>query len=318
MKNQKAKRNLIMALVAALLAAVLVVTVAFGSLHLAKQKHCSDYIESLKNLTIYENSLDNAIPQTAIRDVIYSHFFANESDKTPKLLFIGYDGCQAVMPNLNYNSTDSAIAKVASTGGMYLTYAGGLHAGDQATSTAPGWASIFTGVWATQHGVKDNNNVLNESTHSIIYQLAAEGNAVSYSVTWDTHITGTYKLEVAAAKANNYPAKYNLGKTDNDTYNSMLASINADDAGIFGILEYSDHAGHTSGFALNKKKYKDAYYDSEKDANNLIAVVQARETYAQEDWLIIITTDHGGYRLGHGGTTPMERYTFLAINKPLP
>lgn len=317
MKTQKSKRNLIMILAAALLAAVLVVTVVFGSLHYVKVKHCSDYIASLKNLDIYENSLDDAIPQTAIRDAIYNHFFANESEKTPKLLFIGYDGCQAIMPSLNYGKSDSAITKVASTGGMYLTYAGGAQSGDQATSTAPGWASIFTGVWATQHGVKDNNNTLNEATRSIIYQLAAQGKAVSYSVTWDTHITGTYKLEVAATEKNSYPARYNLGKKDSDTYASMLAGIQSNEAGIFGILEYADHAGHTSGFALSNKKYKAAYYDSEKDANKLIAAVTARETYAQEDWLIIITTDHGGYRLGHGGTTPMERYTFLAINKPL-
>lgn len=306
-----------MASAAALLAAVLVVTVVFGSLHYVKIKRCNDYIAALKGLDIYENSLDDALPQTIIRDTVYNHFFANESGKTPKLLFIGYDGCQAVMPSLNYGKSDSAITKVASTGGLYLTYAGGAQAGDQATSTAPGWASIFTGVWATQHGVKDNNNTLNESTRSIIFQLAAQDKAVSYSVIWDTHITGTYKLEVAAADKNNYPAQYNLGKTDSDTYASMLAGIQAGEAGIFGILEYPDHAGHTSGFALSNNKYKAAYYDSEKDANNLIAAAKARETYDQEDWLIIITSDHGGYRLGHGGTTPMEKYTFLAINKPL-
>jgi|GEM_PF-2843176 len=43
----------------------------------------------------------------------------------------------------------------------------------------------------------------------------------------------------------------------------------------------------------------------------------SRSTYAEEDWLIIISTDHGGTETGHGGQTAFERMTWLACNKPI-
>lgn len=47
----------------------------------------------------------------------------------------------------------------------------------------------------------------------------------------------------------------------------------------------------------------------------IIKTIEARSTYAQEDWLIIISTDHGGTGTSHGGQTPFERMTWLACNK---
>lgn len=45
--------------------------------------------------------------------------------------------------------------------------------------------------------------------------------------------------------------------------------------------------------------------------------IEARSTYAEEDWLIIISTDHGGTETDHGGQTAFERMTWLACNKPI-
>lgn len=49
----------------------------------------------------------------------------------------------------------------------------------------------------------------------------------------------------------------------------------------------------------------------------IIRAIEARSTYAEEDWLIIISTDHGGTETGHGGQTAFERMTWLACNKPI-
>ncbi len=46
-----------------------------------------------------------------------------------------------------------------------------------------------------------------------------------------------------------------------------------------------------------------------------VAKPQGAEKTAQEDWLIIISTDHGGTGTSHGGQTPFERMTWLACNK---
>ena len=36
-----------------------------------------------------------------------------------------------------------------------------------------------------------------------------------------------------------------------------------------------------------------------------------------EDWLIVITTDHGGIETWHGGQTLEERSTWIVCNKPI-
>ena len=54
-----------------------------------------------------------------------------------------------------------------------------------------------------------------------------------------------------------------------------------------------------------------------EDAYALEAIneIKNRETYAEEDWLIIITSDHGGIRTNHGKESIQERMTFAVINK---
>ena len=47
----------------------------------------------------------------------------------------------------------------------------------------------------------------------------------------------------------------------------------------------------------------------------VIKAIEARETYETEDWLIIVTSDHGGIETGHGGPSIQERMTFVVMNK---
>ncbi len=48
-----------------------------------------------------------------------------------------------------------------------------------------------------------------------------------------------------------------------------------------------------------------------------MAAVRARPTYAQEDWLILMSTDHGRTADGdHGGDTPEERTIFYLASGP--
>ena len=46
-----------------------------------------------------------------------------------------------------------------------------------------------------------------------------------------------------------------------------------------------------------------------------IEAIKARDTYDTEDWLIIVTSDHGGIGTGHGGPSIQERMTFVVMNK---
>lgn len=43
----------------------------------------------------------------------------------------------------------------------------------------------------------------------------------------------------------------------------------------------------------------------------------ARETFQNEDWLILITSDHGGHKTGHGTQKAEDRMTFIAGNQKI-
>jgi predicted AlkP superfamily pyrophosphatase or phosphodiesterase len=262
----------------------------------------------------FNNSLGNRTPQTELYDVMVKHLTEERADgKTPKLLFIGYDGCIAAGIAVRAEEQTSAVNRLAKEGGLWLGQAGGAVVGDQQTRTAPGWGSMFTGVWASEHGIFSNKDTLNGNVHSIFYAMDALGKKVSFNFSWKPHLTVTYANEAAQR-----PALFNLHNNDRATTAAMLAEIGRGDDGVFGTLEYTDHAGHSTGYSIHNKTYMRALANAEKDANLLIDAAEQRQAeHPDEDWLIIITTDHGGYALNHKGATAMESTTFFASNRSI-
>ena len=49
----------------------------------------------------------------------------------------------------------------------------------------------------------------------------------------------------------------------------------------------------------------------------MINAIRARPAYDNEDWLIIITSDHGGFATGHGPQFATARQVFIVANKDL-
>ena len=63
--------------------------------------------------------------------------------------------------------------------------------------------------------------------------------------------------------------------------------------------------------------YVEAFKGCDHDAIEVIRAIESRTTYDEEDWLIIITSDHGGRGTRHGGQSIMERTTFISTNKKI-
>lgn len=111
------------------------------------------YVNSINAKGIFDNTYETKIPQTVVSKVILSHF--EKSDKTPKCLFIGWDGCRAdamkyiakseseKISGANDTALYSAISELKNSGGLYVTYVGGEDDDPQETSTAQGWASAL-------------------------------------------------------------------------------------------------------------------------------------------------------------------------------
>lgn len=284
------------------------------------------YIANVESVEAYTNTLEEATPQTEVYNIIKDHFNEPLADgKTvKKAIVIGYDGCRADALSLMDDKASGGISYLLSTGGtVQLAYCGGKnypYFNTQATSTAPGWCSMLTGVWANEHGIT-GNGIRKSNNHLTLLTTLVEDGTIddsAFYVSWDGHFvdsTSTYYNEKEYIAEKGLDVTFLDAADDAGTVANILTDVNSADCSdfIFLTLEHPDHAGHDTGFSLNNPDYANAFAAAEADGKAIINAIEARDTYATEDWVIVITSDHGGFCTGHGNLTIQERMTFIAV-----
>lgn len=282
------------------------------------------YKKEIAAIPVYSNDIKTALPQTDVYTIINEHFAAplKEGTKIKKAIVIGYDGCQAGLLKYTDEAPEGGISYLLSTGGdAKLSYSGGAnypYMTTQQTSTGSSWCSMLTGKWGTETGV-DNNGVNKPNDYlTNLTSLVQDGtiNSSAFYVSSDCHFIepdSTYILEKQYVEENGINTHFVDSANDDETFDNIINDLKKQNCSdyIFSTFEYTDHEGHTTGFSINNEKYKEAYITSEEVAREIIDTVEARETYSEEDWLIMITTDHGGVNNSHGSMTVFERMTFI-------
>ncbi len=268
---------------------------------------------------------------TAVYKIIDGHLKAPlPAGKTAKkVLVLGYDGARADTLSLLGQNENSAVSAVLEDGGKaYVAYCGGVNYpafNKQATSTAPGWCSMLTGNWADVHGITDNDQP-KSNDHLTLLTTAVEDGTIDESafyVSWNGHFVGadsTYINEKGYIEEKGLNVHFVDADDDDGTYANVLADIGRPECSdfIFSIFEYCDHVGHDTGFNIQDERYTGAFLAADATGCALLQAVKARPSYETEDWLIVITSDHGGYNKGHGFLTIQERMMFIVTSKDLP
>jgi predicted AlkP superfamily pyrophosphatase or phosphodiesterase len=242
-----------------------------------------------------------------------------------KAIIIGYDGCRAdVLTEIQ--DKNSAIGTLMSDGSeLYLSYCGGVpypEENTQDTSTAPGWCSVLTGKWADETGITSNDITKKVEPKTLLTSLVEDGLAEDsiFITRWKGHFDrddATYNDEKKYCEDKGLDVVFNRCKNDKASLEATLEEINKEDCSdfIFVIYEQTDSTGHDFGFTRNSPYYKDAFVEADSYGYDTLEAIRNRETYEEEDWLIIITADHGGFGTGHGGATIQERMTFFVVGK---
>lgn len=76
---------------------------------------------------------------------------------------------------------------------------------------------------------------------------------------------------------------------------------------IFVGFDEPDHAGHKSAFSPTEKHYLEMIRTIDGMIGRVMAAQKKRlKARAQEDWLVIVISDHGGKGNKHGGDSPEE------------
>jgi predicted AlkP superfamily pyrophosphatase or phosphodiesterase len=247
---------------------------------------------------------------------------ATAAEPVKKVLYIGIDGTRfdaiekADTPNLD------ALMKDGIHSPTCLILGERYQKND--TISGPGWSSILTGVWADKHGVHDNGftgDRYKEFPHFFarLKEVRPDVKTASF-VTWEPIHS---KITSAADVSINYEQK-DHGVFDYDRYDTQatdqavkqLTDSNPD--ALFLYFGQVDVAGHTHGFHPTVPEYVAAIERADKLVGRAVAAVKARETFAEEDWLILVTSDHGGKGTGHstGHMVPEILNSFLIVSGP--
>ncbi|WP_440311712.1 alkaline phosphatase family protein [Leucobacter chromiireducens] len=220
---------------------------------------------------------------------------------TPKTLVIGVDGAAFDI----MAETELPNVRALQAGG--LTAASNLPGNPMApTVSGAGWSTIATGVWPDKHNVVDNNFTAPKYDQYPDYltriEAAQPERSTSAIGTWGPISTTVFGAAVDTRVK---------GAGDKDTTAQVVAKLAepaTDD--VFVHLDEVDGAGHSSG--SSSQAYRDALVVADRQIGEMIAAVQSRPSYASEDWLIMLTSDHGHTpKGGHGGSTKLERKTHV-------
>ncbi len=285
----------------------------------------SKYKDNVNSVESYSNTLETAIPQTDIYGMIKNHFEAElpEGKTEKKVIVLGYDGGRAdALSLLDGTTENSAISYLLSTGGTaQIGYCGGINYPNfhkQDTSTAAGWAAILTGQWSDVNGVTGNGVPKNQDCPSLFVSLVEDDiiEDSAFYVFWNGHFVNddsTYVYEKQYIAEKGLDVTFTDADNDDGTFANTLADVQSADCSdfIFSIFEYPDSAGHGTGFCIENPDYAQAIADNDAQCKLIIDAIESRATYETEDWLIILTSDHGGYNTGHGFLTIQERMTFI-------
>ncbi|CAL1519829.1 alkaline phosphatase family protein [Chitinophaga sp. MM2321] len=180
---------------------------------------------------------------------------------------------------------------------------------DTATLDAASWASLLTGTINHKNGINGNVYTGNklESYPSFPQRMAISTNLQITGVSSSASLNDTLLLQAGTntlvkTTGNDIAAKDSaigrLQHTDPDVLLVAFSSVNT--------------AGKSSGFSANAAAYTAAIHQVDTYIGEILAALKNRKAYAKEDWLIVITSNHGGTEEGtYGGDSFNERNTFL-------
>lgn len=251
-----------------------------------------------------------------------------------KVLFIIVDGISS--DQLRQANTPF-IDSISNQGSFSRAYVGGKKGAYSETPTvsAVGYNSLLTGTWANKHNVYGNgikNPNYNYPTIFRLYKNRFPNGKIGVFSSWLDNRT---KLVGDALEAtDNLKVDYFYDGLEYDTVNyphdrernfMKLIDYKVADQTVKVIeekapdvswvyLEFSDDMGH--GFGDSERFYAAIQFEDEL-VGKIWKAIRERENKFNEDWLLIITTDHGRNEKngkGHGGQSERERSTWIATN----
>lgn len=261
-------------------------------------------------------------------------FFFTANAQQKKVLFVIVDGVSYdVIQKLDLPE----MKRIAGKSGMGPTLVGGQKDGktQSPTISAVGYNTVLTGVWANKHNVWDNDIAAPNYNYPTIFRVFKDqypNKKIGIFSSWldnRTKLAGDGKPETGMLQFDhkfdglefdtiNFPhdkdKKY-MQLIDQKVVEVAAKTIKDSAPDLSWVyLEYTDDMGHRHG---DSEIYYDAVKDADKMMGQLFDAIEYRQKNHKEDWLLIITTDHGrDAKTGHnhGGQSDREKSGWIVTN----
>lgn len=253
--------------------------------------------------------------------------------KTRKALYVIMDG---VEPHFLESVRPTTVFDIAAAGHYGRAFCGGEvgQPNQTVTISAVGYTNILTGTWQNKHNVLGNSDIHTNYNYWNIFRIAKE-QARPVKTAVFTSWTDNRTLLVGEGQPGNANLKvdYIVDGMDLDTVRFPKKPM---DLQIYDIdstvcaraadcvrqeapdlswvyLWYTDDAFHIKGFGDFSKDY---LLRTDRQLRKIWDAVRYREQRFDEEWMVIVTTDHGREQRGynHGGQSETERSVWVSTN----
>lgn len=201
---------------------------------------------------------------------------------TAKVLYLVIDGARGLSmrelkPPTIWKMRDSAV----------YTWNG---ISDSALVDGGNWANLLTGVRADKHGIAGNDYTNNNlAQYPVFFQRIKETApgmrtvSVAASADLSTQLIGSSVTENKSAG------------NDAAVKDALIAELQKDEATVvFGQFKSVADAGSQYGYDISIPQYSDAILQVDNYVKEIMNTVYARKTYADERWLVVLTSSRGG------------------------
>jgi predicted AlkP superfamily pyrophosphatase or phosphodiesterase len=261
-----------------------------------------------------------------------SSFSACAPDRVPKAVFIIVDGIPAdVLESVSTPQLDSI-------GSYTHAWVGGEAGGETETPTisAVSYNSLITGTWANKHNVWGNEIKAPDYRYWDIFRIAKNHDPAQETAIFSTWLHNRTKLVgdgIPGAGGKKIDYAFDGFELDDDRFPHdeqklylrdidelvskeaarYLESEGPDLSWVY--LEFTDTVSHQYG---DSPEQIAAVELMDKQVGRIWqAIRQRRQQNPGEDWLIVVTTDHGRTAddgKGHGGQSERERTIWIVCN----